>query len=336
MVDYDRRDVVDGRVRWSDLSPPEWLAQNQKTMIDLKSTGVAHAQEKEYFRRDGSRVPVLLGAASFDERGERGVAFVVDLTERKRTEREMHEIQMNLMHSNRVETLGQLSASIAHEIRQPVAAALIHAGAALRWMDAKPPNLDEVRASLDSIISSGERAAGVLSGMHAMFRKAPPREDPVDINQAIRDVITLTAGEALKYGVEIETHLAGDLLPVRGDRGQLQQVIVNLIVNAFEAMSQISEGAREMRICTAPGERNVIAVSVEDSGPGLSPDALKRIFQPFYTTKSTGLGVGLSICRSIVEAHGGRLWASPGAQRGAVFEFVLPGLLPGDAGLEVQ
>jgi PAS domain S-box-containing protein len=334
MVDYERQDVIDGRVRWKDLTPSDWLAQNQKTMSDLRSTGVCHAQEKEYFRRDGSRVPVLLGAAAFDERCERGVAFVVDLSERKRTEREMHEIQMNLMHSNRVETLGQLSASIAHEIRQPVSAALIHARAALRWMDGNPPNLEEIRAGLDNVISCSDRAVGVLNGMHAMFKKAPSREDPVDINQAIRDVVALTAGEASKHCVLVDTHLECDLLPVQGDRVQLQQVMVNLLVNAFEAMSQTSEDAREIRIRTAASEPNSIVVSVEDSGPGLPADDLKQIFQAFYTTKSSGLGVGLSICRSIIEAHGGRLWATPGAQRGVVFQFVLPGYLPKQLAVE--
>ncbi|MEW6343351.1 MAG: AAA family ATPase [Pseudomonadota bacterium] len=324
MVDYDRKDVIDGRVSWSDLTPSEWLAQNQKTMADLRSTGVYHAQEKEYLRRDGSRVPVLLGAAAFDERCERGVAFVVDLTERKRTEREMHEIQMNLMRSNRIETLGQLSASIAHEIRQPVSAAVTNAHAALRWMNIKPLDLGEVRAALNGVIKSGDRASDVLNGMHALFRKAPPREDPVEINQAIKDVITLTAGEASKYGVAVQTYLTDNLPPVQGDRVQLQQVMVNLVINAFEAMSQVREGTRELRIHTAASEPDSISVSVEDSGPGLSQDDLEKIFQAFYTTKSGGLGVGLSICRSIIEAHGGQLWATPGAQRGVTFQFVLP------------
>jgi PAS domain S-box-containing protein len=320
MVDFDRKDVISGRVRWSDLTPPEWLEQNQKAKDDLRSTGVYHAQEKEYSRRDGSRVPVLLGAASFGERRDRGVAFVVDLTERKRAEQEMREIQLNLVRSNRIETLGQLSASIAHEIRQPIAAAVTNARASLRWMEAKPPNLNEVRAALNAIIKDGDRAADVPNGIHALFRKAAPRQDPVEINKAIIDVITFTEGEASKYGITVETRLADNLPPVQGDRIQLQQVIVN----AFEAMGHLSEGTRELHIRTALSESAGIVVSVEDSGPGLSLDDPERIFQAFYTTKSSGLGVGLSICRSIIEAHRGRPRATPGAQRGAVFQFVLP------------
>jgi C4-dicarboxylate-specific signal transduction histidine kinase len=324
MVDYGREDLICGRVRWTDLIPPEWQEENEKALDDLRSTGAYHPQEREYFRRDGSRVPVLLGAAAFGERRDHGVAFVVDLSERKRAEREMLEIQTTLVHSNRVETLGQLSASIAHEISQPLAAAVTNARAALRWMDAQPPDPGEVRAALERIVDNGDRAAEVISRIHALVKKAPPRQDRVEINEAIMDVVALTGGEASKYGVMVETNLGENLPPVQGDRVQLQQVILNLIVNAFEAMSHLRAGQRALRISTGESETHGAAVAVEDSGPGLQPEDLERVFEAFYTTKSSGLGVGLSICRSIIEAHGGRLWATPGEPCGIAFRFVLP------------
>lgn len=327
MVDYDREDLISGQIRWMDLIPPEWQEENDKALDDLRSTGVYHTHEREYFRRDGSRVPILIGAATFGERGDHGVAFVVDQSERKRAEREMLEIQMNLVHSNRIETLGQLSASIVHEISQPISAAVTNARAALRWMDVQPPDLGEVRAALNRIVNNGDRAADVIGRIHALVKKAPPRQDRIDIREAIMDVIALTDGEASKYGVLVETELRDNLPLVQGDRVQLQQVILNLIVNAFEAMSQMGSDRRELLIRTAMNDSHGVTVEVKDSGPGLPLENLERVFDAFYTTKSSGLGVGLSICRSIIEAHGGRLWATPSESRGIVFQFVLPACL---------
>jgi PAS domain S-box-containing protein len=331
MVGYDREDLVAGRIRWTDLTPPEWRDRTARARAELETTGVVQPFEKEYFRKDGGRVPVLVGSAAFDEQRDQGVAFVLDLTERKRAEAEAREseqryrgVQMELAHATRVATMGQLTASIAHEVKQPIGAAVINAQAALRWLSAQPPNLERVRQTLDCIVQDGNRAGDVIGGIRDLIKKAPPRRDRLDINQAIREVIELTRGEAVKNGVSVQTELADGLPLIEGDRVQLQQVILNLIINAVEAMSGTSEGGRELLIATGQSEANGVLVAVKDSGPELAPAALERLFEPFHTTKPSGLGLGLSICRSIVEAHGGRLWASANVPRGATFEFTLP------------
>jgi C4-dicarboxylate-specific signal transduction histidine kinase len=220
--------------------------------------------------------------------------------------------------------MGQLTASIAHEVQQPIGAAAANASAALRWLSANPPNLEEVRQALDRIVNAAQRAGGIVGRIRALMKKAPPRKDSVDINEALYEVIELTRGEAAKNDVSVLTLLGEGLPLVLGDRVQLQQVMLNLIVNAVEAMGATSPGPRELRISTFEDSSNGVTIAVQDSGPGLPPAGRKSIFDPFYTTKEHGLGMGLSICRSIVEGHGGRLWASANAPHGAVFQFVLP------------
>ena len=332
IVGYDRDDLASGRMRWTDLTPPEWLDRTKQRWVpQLKLTGTLQPYEKEFFRKDGSSVSVLIGAAMFEEGASQGVAFVLDLTERKRAEAEAHEserryreVQMELAHSNRAATMGQLTASIAHEVQQPITATATSASAALRWLDANPANLEEVRRALDHIVNEAMRAGGIVGGIRDLVKKAPPRKDRVDINEAVREVIELTQGEAAKNGVSVLTVLGDGLPLVLGDRVQLQQVMLNLIVNAVEAMSATSMSPRELLISTAADSSNGVSIAMRDSGPGLSPAEVKRVFDPFYTTKENGLGMGLSICRSIVEAHGGRLWASANVPRGAVFQLVLP------------
>ena len=236
----------------------------------------------------------------------------------------LRETQMQLAHANRVATMGQLTASIAHEVNQPIAATVGNARAALRWLGAEPPNLDEVRQALGRIVRDGDRAGAVVGRIRALIKKAPPRDERVDINAAIREVIELTRDEAMKNGVVVQTELAEGLPLIRGDRVELQQVILNLIVNAIEAMSELSEGPRELRIGARTTGSGDVLVTVRDSGPGLAPADVENLFKAFYTTKPSGLGLGLSICRSIIEAHGGRLWASANVPRGAVFQFTLP------------
>ena len=276
-------------------------------------------------------MPVLLGAATFGERRDQGVAFVLDLTERKQaeenlreSERRYREAQMELAHANRVTTMGQLAASIAHEVMQPVAAAVTNANAALRWLGGHRRDLEEVRQALDRIVRDGKRAGDVLGRIRALIKKVPPRHDRLDINDTILEVIELTRSELLRNRVSLQTELAQGLPLIRGDRIQLQQIILNLIINAVEAMSDVSEGCASLVISTAEDESNGVLVSVRDSGPGLSPDSLERLFDPFYTTKPGGMGMGLSICRSIIEAHGGRVWAAANVPRGAIFQFTLP------------
>ena len=331
MVQYDREDLASGRVRWTDLTPAEWRDHDERAVADLKATGIFQPFEKEYFRKDGSRVTVLLGGALFEGRGNEGVAFVIDLTDRKRaeaavrdSERRYREVEMELAHANRVATMGQLSASIAHEVNQPLAAAVTHAQAALRWLGARPPDLEEARRAVGRIVKEGDRASDVIGRIRALVKKAPPRKDDFEINEAIRDVIALTRGEVVKNSVSVETQLAEGLPLIQGDRVQLQQVILNLIINAVEAMSGVSEGARELLISTAKAASDGAVVAVRDSGPGLAPANLERFFEAFYTTKPSGLGMGLSICRSIIEAHGGQVWASSNDGPGTTFQFSLP------------
>jgi signal transduction histidine kinase len=228
-----------------------------------------------------------------------------------------------LAHANRVATMGHLAASIAHEVNQPIAAVVTTAHAALRWLGGHPPDLEEVRQALDAIIKDGTRAGDVIGRIRALIKKAPPRQDQLDINEAILEVIEVTRSELLRNGVSLRTELAKGLPLIRGDRIQLQQIVLNLSLNAVEAMSDASKGSRDLQISTAEDRSNGVLVAVRDSGPGLNPESLERVFDPFYTTKPGGMGMGLSICRSIVEGHGGRMWATANAPRGAIFQFTL-------------
>jgi PAS domain S-box-containing protein len=334
IVGYDREDLVAGRLRWTDLTTPSSRGRTENVLVELQTANTVQPFEKEYFRRDGSRVPVLIGVAAFDEEQDQLVGFVLDLTERKRaeekareSERRYHEMEMELAHTNRLATMGQLSASIAHEVSQPIAAAAINAQTGLRWLSAQAPDLNEVGQALARIIENVQRAGEVVGQVRALIRKAPPRRDGVAVNDAIREVIALTQGEVAKVGVAVQTQLQDGLPLIQGDRVQLQQVILNLIINAVEAMDGVDDGPRELFIGTGTAGSDEVCVAVRDSGPGLDPVKLDRLFEAFYTTKPGGLGMGLSICRSIIEAHGGRLWAEANEPRGAIFQFTVPASL---------
>src|SRR5215813_11681625 len=331
MVQYTREDVASGGLRWTDLTPAEWRGCDERAVADLTASGIFQPFEKEYFRKDGSRVPILLGGALFEDGRNEGVAFVLDLTEQKRaqekltaSERSLIEAHAELAHVNRVTAMGQLAASITHEVMQPIAAGINNANAALQWLNAQPPNLEEVRQSLDQIVADGNRAADVIGRIRALVKKAPPRKDAFEINAAILEVVGLAHGEAVKNNVSVRTQLAEGLPPLQGDRVQLQQVVLNLIINAVEAMRSVSGGSRELLISSTSKAVGGVLVAVRDSGPGLSQESFERVFDAFYTTKSDGMGMGLSICRSIVEAHGGRIWASRDVGPGATIQFTVP------------
>ncbi|WP_429410861.1 PAS domain S-box protein [Paraburkholderia sp. WSM4174] len=449
IVGYEREDIGPGRVGWRDLTPQEWLPGSERALVEAGQTRRAQPFEKEYIRKDGSRVPVMIGTAAFEASRKEGVAFVLDLTERKRAEEALRqseeqwkavfennptmffmvdaagiilsvnllgaeqlgytadeligspvqnlfleadreavqrntalcleqlgrpmswelrkvrkdgavlwvretartmlikkrpvvlivceditearraaealrEVQIELAHANRVATMGQLAASIGHEVNQPIAATVTNAQAALRWLSAQPLDAEKVRQALGRIVKDANRAEDVIGRIRELIKKAPPRKERMDLNEAIREVIELTRGEATKRGASVQTQLAGGLPHIEGDRVQLQQVLLNLVINAIEAMSGVSDGAREIIVTTGTADAGCVLVAVLDSGPGFAADSAEHVFAPFYTTKSAGLGMGLSICRSIIEAHGGRLWASANVPRGAIFQFTVP------------
>jgi PAS domain S-box-containing protein len=317
IVGYDQADVAAGRLRRTELTPAEWHDRDARAVAEMRTIGTVQPFEKEYFRKDGSRVPVLVGGATLDERGDAIVIFVVDLTERKRAEAE-------LAHANRVATMGQLTASIAHEVNQPIAALLTNAETAVRWLARQPPNLDKAKPLIDRIISDGKRAAEIISRIRDLSKKATVQKKGLEINETILDIIGLARVRMSDSGVLAEMRLAEGLPHILGDRVQLQQVVLNLIMNAIDALSEVREGSRELLISTSEVESGSVLVAVSDTGPGVSPGNAERIFEAFYTTKPGGLGMGLSICRSIVEAHGGRLWATPNQPQGAVFCMMLP------------
>jgi PAS domain S-box-containing protein len=259
------------------------------------------------------------------------VGTVIDVTERRRAEQErarLRQLEADLAHINRVSTLGEMAASLAHEVKQPIAAARNNARAALNFLDRSPPDLREVREAVDCIVGDVDRVSDVVDRIRDHIKKAPPRKEHFDLNEAINEVIVLGRGAIIKNGVSVQTRLSEGLFPVHGDRVQLQQVVLNLLLNAVEAMGSTEAGARELLISTKQDHRGVL-VAVRDSGPGLDPPHLERVFDAFYTTKSSGMGMGLSICRSIIEAHGGRLWAEANEPRGTIFQFTLPAVQAG-------
>jgi PAS domain S-box-containing protein len=258
------------------------------------------------------------------ERVEAVLVIVRDLTDHMLASEALRAAQAELAHANRVATMGQLTASIAHEVNQPITAAVTNAHAALRWLEAIPPNLEEVRQAVGKIVSNGRQAGDVIGRIRALIKKAPPRKERYDLNEAIRDVISLSRNEMVRHGILLRTGLARGLPPVHGDRIQLQQVVLNLIVNAIEAMSGADEGVRELRISSEREASGDLLVAVRDTGSGFEARGTERVFEAFYTTKPDGLGLGLAICRSIIEAQGGRLWASANEPRGAVFQFTVP------------
>jgi PAS domain S-box-containing protein len=324
MVGHAREDLIAGRLQWMDLTPPEWHDRTLRAIAELKRTGTVQPYEKEYFRKDGSRVPVLIGGAAFGDSRDHAVAFVVDLTERKQAGETIRQLEADLAHMNRLSMMGELTASLAHEITQPIATARNNASAALNFLGKQPPDLGQVREALDCVVSDADRAGAIIDRIRDNIKKAPPRKDRFDLNEAINEVIALAQSAITKNAISVQTHFTDALLPVRGDRVQLQQVVLNLILNAVDAMSSVEAGPRELVISTEQTRANGVLVAVRDTGPGIDAEHLERVFEAFYTTKSSGVGMGLSICRSIIDAHRGRLWTEANEPRGAIFQFTLP------------
>jgi PAS domain S-box-containing protein len=284
-----------------------------------------------YCTVDGRGAPIYVkssGKPVFDDgglfRGYRGTATdVTAIVRGQQAETSLRTVQAELAHVSRVMTLGQLTASIAHEVNQPIGSARNYAGAALNFLDRTPPELDEVRQALGRIVAAADRAGGIIDRIRDQIKRVPPRSDRFDLNRAIEEVIGLAHSVIAEHGVSVQTRLARGMVPVRGDRVQIQQVVLNLVLNAVEAMNAVEVNERELLISTAQSDADGALVSVRDSGPGIDPEHLELVFEAFYSTKS-GMGMGLSICRSIIDAHGGRLWTTAVEPRGALFRFTLP------------
>ncbi len=330
MVQYDIEDTASGRVRWTELTPPEWRDRDERTITELKTTGIFQPFEKEYFRKDGSRVPVLLGGALFEGDGNDGVAFVLDLTEQKRAQEKLQEAQQSLYATqvdlarvSRLTTMGELAASIAHEVNQPLTSVTNNGSACLRLLANRNLDPEVLRRALGEIVADAARASAVIARIRSFIMKGPAEKSELDINEVIQEVLALAGHELQKNRVSLECQLTETLPRVRADRVQLQQVLLNLIMNGVEAMTGVTVQPRALSLESRIDESGNVLVAVRDSGTGLGSEA-DRLFTPFFTTKANGMGMGLPISRSLIESHGGRLWATANSPHGAVFSFTLP------------
>jgi PAS domain S-box-containing protein len=326
MLDYSRNDLVSGCLRWMDLTPAEWRERDELALREIKATGTVQPYEKEFFRKDGARLHVLVGAATLKGGDNEGVAFVMNITERKRAEEERERLRQSLAdlaHVNRVTTMGELTASLAHEIKQPIAAAVTDANTCLRWLARDEPDLREAREAATRVIKDATRASDIISRIGLLFKKGASQRELLDVNEIIQEMIVLLRNQASRYSISIRGELANNLPKVMADRVQLQQVLMNLMLNGIEAMKDL-EPSGELTISSQRGDGQLV-ISVSDTGMGPPPEQADQIFSPFFTTKPQGTGMGLTICRSIVESHGGRLsFTSSSSGSGATFQFTLP------------
>ena len=311
----------------NDAVHPEDLPHVLELFKRAMASGIPYHFEQRLRRFDGEYrwfdnrgVPIRDGSG----RIARWYVLLTDIEDRTRALARLEQMQSDFAHMNRVSMMGELAASLSHEITQPIAAARNYARAALNFLDQQPPDLGEVKKQLGRVVSAADRSGEIIERIRDHIKKAPPRKAGFDLNHAIDEVITLGRSAITRNGVSVQTLLAEGLAPVQGDRVQLQQVVLNLILNAVEAMGSVEAGTRELLISTEQNQAKGVLVAVRDSGPGIDPENIERVFEAFYTTKTSGMGMGLSICRSIIDAHGGRLWAGVNEPRGAVFQFTLP------------
>jgi len=317
---YTREELLSMKVY--DIDPNVDESGHARVLDDLRASGSAII-ESLHRRNDGTTFPVEVSIKEVKLDRTYMIAVARDISERKRTEQALQESRAALTRVARIATMGELTASIAHEINQPLAAVVTNASASLHWLAIQPPDLAEARQAMARAMQEANRASSVVGRIRTLLKKASPEMQPLDANELIREVMALTHNQLLTSGVAVHTELASDIPAVFGDRVQLQQVMLNLIMNAIDAMTATSGRPRILLIKSARATEGVL-IQVEDSGQGIDPEQLSRIFDSFYTTKPQGIGIGLSISRSIIEAHDGRLWASPGSARGAVFQFILP------------
>lgn len=324
IIQYTREEFARGSVQWKDLTPAEWEGIDQLQLARLREFGAAAPYEKEFFRKDGGRAPVLIGAAVFDETPTQGVAFVLDLTERNRAERQYREAQMQLIHANRVATIGQLSASIAHELNQPLAGIITNANTCLAMLASHTPNVAGAAETARRAIRDAKRASDVINRVRSLFSRDDAKSEPLDLSDIAREVLEIFSAEFRRENIHVEAALSQDRLPFLGDRIQLQQVILNLLQNALDSINARESGPRSLKISTEPDDAGNVLLSVQDSGGGFDSHLANKLFDPFYTTKHDGMGIGLSVSRSIVEAHSGRIWAKNASGSGAIVTFALP------------
>jgi PAS domain S-box-containing protein len=331
MLGYDREDLAAGRLAWTELTPSEWRDRDDHRWVpELRATGSLPPFEKEYLRKDGSRVPVLVGVATFEGGGNEGVAFVLNLTERKNAQEALNRASAELAHVSRISALSALTASIAHEINQPLAGIVVNATTCTRMLDAVPANIDGARETARRTIRDANRAADVIMRLRALFTKREFLPEQLDLNEAAREVMALSSNDLQRNSIIVQSELADNLPLVTGDRIQLQQVILNLLRNASDAMGGIHERPRQLLIKTEEEGSDRVRLTVRDAGVGLPPNALDSLFDAFHTTKSGGMGIGLYVSHSIIERHHGRLWAEPNdGAPGATFSFCIPCGTPG-------
>jgi PAS domain S-box-containing protein len=332
LVEFSRAELQAGLVRWASLTPAEHLEFDQRAFAELASgRDSSTPYEKEYVLRDGTHVPVLMSRSLLPGYKDRGVAFAIDLTERKRSEQrlrksqeEAQRLQQELSHLARVSTMGELSVSLAHELNQPLTAILTNAQVAQRLIAAGNPDMAELGEILADIVADDQRAGEVVHRVRSLIHKGQVEAQRLDLNGVVRDVVRLVRSEALIKDVTVILELSPLPVLIRGDRIQMQQVLLNLIINGLESIKEGGAGNATLVVRTHLPDQQWVQVSVEDTGVGISDSALEGIFEPFHTSKSNGMGMGLSICRSIVQAHGGRIWAQSSPEPGAVFHILLP------------